>query len=90
MTNEVILQELENISLRLGVTIRYERGDFAGGFCRIDDGRFIILNKKFTTMKKIHIIANELSKLDIENIFIIPKVKEVILKNSENEFLNHS
>ena len=83
MTNEVILQELENISLKLGVTIRYERGDFAGGYCKIVDGKFIILNRKFTIMKKINMIANELSKLDIESIFIIPKVKEIILKNSE-------
>ncbi len=83
MTNEVILQELENIGSKLGVTVRYDKGDFVGGFCRIDDGKFIIVNKKLTIIKKISIIANELSKLDIENIFILPKLKEIIIQNSE-------
>lgn len=83
MTNESILEELENISTKLGLVVRYEKGDFAGGLCRVIDEKYIIVNKKLSAEKKINLIARELSKLDIENVFILPAVKEIILENSE-------
>jgi len=83
MTEESVLQELENISAKLGVVVRYELGDFTGGLCRIDNAKFIIVNKKLPISKKISVIAKEISSLDIEDIFILPAVKEIILENSE-------
>ena len=83
MNEESVLQELENISTKLGVIVRYELGDFVGGLCRIDNAKFIIVNKKLPLSKKINVIAREISNLDIEDIFILPAVKEIILENTE-------
>ena len=81
MNNEIILQELENITNKLGVTIRYEDGDFIGGMCRINDEKFVIVNKRLLVNNKIKIIAKEVSNLNIEEIFILPAIKEIILEN---------
>ena len=83
MNDEIILQELENICCKLGLTLRYEEGDFIGGLCRIDDEKLIIINKKLPIDKKIKLIAQEISTLNFEDIFILPAVKEIILENKD-------
>ena len=83
MNDEIILQELENICCKLGLTLRYEEGDFIGGLCRIDDEKFIIINKKLPINKKIKLIAKEISTQNIEDIFILPAIKEIILENRD-------
>ncbi len=83
MNNEIILQELENICGKLGLNLRYEVGDFIGGLCRIDEEKLIIINKKLPINRKIKLIAQEISTLNFEDIFILPAVKEIILENKD-------
>lgn len=83
MNDEVILQELENIFDKLGITIRYERGNFVGGLCRLKEDKIVILNRKLPVKKKILLLSQELSRFDIEEFFILPAVKEVILDQKE-------
>jgi len=83
MNDEIILQELENICCKLGLTLRYEEGDFIGGVCRVEDEKFIIINKKLPINKKIKLIAKEISTLNFEDIFILPAVKEIILEDRD-------
>ena len=83
MNDEIILQELENICCKLGLNLRYEVGDFIGGLCRIDEEKLIIINKKLPIDKKIKLIAQEISTLNFEDIFILPAVKEIILENRD-------
>ena len=33
MKHEALIEELHDVARQLGVTIRYERGDFEGGYC---------------------------------------------------------
>ncbi|MCK4967244.1 hypothetical protein KAS50_09435 [bacterium] len=83
MNDEVILQELENIFGKLGITIRYERGNFVGGLCRLKEDKIVILNRKLPVKKKILLLSQELSRFDIEEFFILPAVKEIILEQKE-------
>lgn len=83
MNDEIILQELENICCKLGLNLRYEVGDFIGGLCRIDEEKLIIINKKLPINRKIKLIAQEISTLNFEDIFILPAVKEIILENRD-------
>jgi len=83
MNDGIILQELENICCKLGLNLRYEVGDFIGGLCRIDEEKLIIINKKLPINRKIKLIAQEISTLNFEDIFILPAVKEIILENRD-------
>jgi len=83
MNDGIILQELENVCCKLGLNLRYEVGDFIGGLCRIDEEKLIIINKKLPINRKIKLIAQEISTLNFEDIFILPAVKEIILENRD-------
>jgi hypothetical protein len=73
-----LLTDLETIALNLGIDIRYEKGDFEGGLCRLDDNRFIIINKTLSDKHKIRMLARELGTLDLESVYIIPALRQII------------
>ncbi|MCH7781566.1 hypothetical protein IID62_00725 [candidate division KSB1 bacterium] len=78
MENQILLQELENIATKLDITVRYENGDFAGGLCRVKEENVLIINKKNSLQKKITILSRELSGVDLNAIYILPKLRERI------------
>ena len=79
MTEERILEGLENLLADLSIALRYERGRFAGGFYRYKDRHEIVLNKDLTLQRKIQILASELNgKIDLENKYLAPALREVI------------
>ncbi|CUS97762.1 hypothetical protein [Candidatus Kryptonium thompsonii] len=48
---ETILKELEEFVKGLGITLRYERGDFEGGYCVLKEQKMIVINKLANTQK---------------------------------------
>jgi hypothetical protein len=76
--NDAILTELIELAEQIGYRIRYERGDFNGGYCLLKEQRLIIVNKKFEPKRKITILAKTLSEIGIENIYIKPALREII------------
>ena len=82
MEDNEILENLEKLLGELGIAIRYEKGDFSGGFCRYKDNKQLIINKSLETARKINIISTELkTNVDFEEIYIMPALREII----ENE-----
>jgi len=75
MTVEETLSELETVARDMGVTIRYEKGDFDGGYCLLKDARIIVVNKKLNPNKKASVISQAFGELGIENIYIKPAVR---------------
>ena len=79
MTEETILQKLESLLLELSIELRYEKGQFAGGFYRYKEKQAIIINKDLTDQRKITILANEIKdKIDLDKRFIAPALREII------------
>lgn len=79
MNENEILQELEKLYSDLGVELRYEKGDFLGGLIRYRDQHRIILNRDLSTSQKISILARELrGKVDLEKLYLVPVLREVI------------
>lgn len=79
MTPEDILLQLEALADSLSITVRYEKGDFQGGLYRYKSAEEIILNKTLSTEQKIRILATELKeRIDLNNRYLIPVVREVI------------
>lgn len=84
MTDEDILQGLERLMAELSIEVRYENGDFMGGLYRYRNIEQIIINKELNTRQKINVFARELrAKLDLENLYIVPALREVI-ENASN------
>ena len=75
MTAEEIVTELENVAKEMGVQIRYEKGDFEGGYCLLRDERVIVVNKKLAPNKKASVISQAFGELGIENVYLKPAIR---------------
>lgn len=75
---EDIIEELKILAVQLGATIRFEKGDFKGGYCLLKDSKVIVINKLATSQRKAIILASALKELGIDQIYITPKVRELI------------
>jgi hypothetical protein len=78
MVEAETLSNLENIVTQLGIHLRYEKGDFQGGVCRIGDQRILIINRSLQSRQKIALIARELSQVDLSGVFMVPAVRKLI------------
>jgi len=75
---EEILQELKSVADQLGATVRFEKGDFKGGYCIIHDKKVIVINKMTNLQKKVMILSSALKELGVDEIYLTPRVREVI------------
>lgn len=75
---KLLLAELEDIVRRLGYNLRYEKGDFEGGYCLLKESRLFVINSKNEAEKRIGIIARNLKEIGIDDIFVKPQIREVI------------
>jgi len=88
MNESALLQHLEEIADRLGVSLRYENLTKSGirsegGFCRVAGKPLILLNRKDSRRRKILVLARSLNKLNLDGIFIPPAVRRLI-ENRDN------
>jgi hypothetical protein len=75
---EQVIEELKLLANQLGATIRYEKGDFKGGYCLIKENKVIVINKLANSQKKASILSSALIELGIDNIYITPNLRKVI------------
>lgn len=78
MKKEKILDTLEDIAAKLGLKVRHEKGDFAGGMCVKDDTQWILLNKRHMIDRRINILARELAPFDLTGIEVPKPVMTII------------
>ncbi|HNW59967.1 MAG TPA: hypothetical protein PKI62_09860 [bacterium] len=78
MSEEETLFALETLAKTLDVEVRYEKGDFIGGLCRIDDKTILLLQKTDPLYRKISILARELGTCKLDTIFIVPALRTLI------------
>ena len=84
MKSDKILEELEILAEKLGLTVRYERGDFQGDLCFIDDDGVIIIQKKAIIEKKIAVLSRGMSRVDLRKVYVLPEIRK-LLESKEKE-----
>jgi len=75
---EDIIEELKALVVQLGASVRFEKGDFKGGYCILQDKRMIIINKLASSQRKAIILATALKELGIDQMYLTPRIREVI------------
>lgn len=78
MKHEDIIQELHDVAQQLGVTIRYERGDFEGGYCILKEHKILLVNKRLMPNRKASVLAAAMQEIGMENIFLRPALRAYI------------
>jgi hypothetical protein len=78
MTQEQVLRELEALAASSGIAIRFEKGDFEGGFCVLKAERLIVVNKKLPPSRKASVLAQGLAEIGIEDRYLKPAIRNFI------------
>jgi hypothetical protein len=78
MSHEELIIELHELARQLGVTIRYEKGDFEGGYCVLKDSRLLLVNKRLMPVRRASVLALAMREIGLENVFIKPAVRQYI------------
>ena len=65
MKHEEIIQDLQDLATQLNVTIRYERGDFEGGYCILKDKKILLVNRRLMPTRKASVLATALQEIGL-------------------------
>jgi hypothetical protein len=80
---EEIIQDLKNLATQMGAEVRFEKGDFKGGYCILKDSKVIVVNKMANLQRKVMILSMALKELGIDKIYLTPKLREIIDEMAE-------
>jgi hypothetical protein len=80
---EEILDQLKALANELGASVRFEKGDFRGGYCIIKDSKVIVINKLANLQRKVMILSAALKELGIDQIYLNPRLREIIEEMTE-------
>jgi hypothetical protein len=78
MKEEEILSGLEKLVESLHIQLRYEKGDFAGGYCVLKDKRMMIVNSALSPAMRLKVLARELATMNLDEVFVLPALRETI------------
>lgn len=82
MSEEETLFALETLAKTLDVEVRYEKGDFTGGLCRLDEKNILLVQKNDPPHRKISILARELGAFNLDHIFVVPALRALITEEA--------
>ena len=73
-----MISELEQLVRQREILIRYEKGDFEGGYCILKDQKILVVNKRLHEARKASVLAQALYEIGVEGIFVKPAVRDYI------------
>lgn len=75
---EKLITLFEELADKLNIKLLHDKGDFTGGSCLVEDENFIVVNKRKPVEQRLKILAQEFSKKDLSDIYIVPVLREFI------------
>jgi hypothetical protein len=78
MTPDQILTELEHLAASCRIMVRYEKGDFDGGYCVLKAERLIVINKRLAPARRASVLAQGLAEVGIDEMYLKPAIREYI------------
>jgi hypothetical protein len=82
---ERLLMDLKSIAQEMGAKVRFERGDFKGGYCIVKESKIIVINKLSSLQRKVITLAAALKELGVDDIYLPPKLREFIEEMDETK-----
>ncbi len=78
MKHEEMIQELQDVARQLGITVRFDQGNFEGGYCILKTQHLLLLNKRLLPVRKAAVLARALREIGLDNVFLKPAVRAYI------------
>ena len=76
----------EELAEKMNINIVQGKGDFLGGMCSVNDESYIVINKVKPITQRLNILGAEFSKLNLNNIFVSPALRNFIEDMQKNIF----
>jgi hypothetical protein len=73
-----LLTQLEDLCKRLSIIIKYDRLFGRGGYCRLRNQAYFIINKRLSSDAKEQIFINELRAMDVDTSQASEKIQTLI------------
>jgi len=88
-----LLQHLESVADQLGIEVRYEdlvddEFSVSSGGCKLLGRNLILIHLHLAPSQRARILGRELSKHELENLYILPRVREFILLQARSREKN--
>jgi hypothetical protein len=77
MKKEEILAELTQIACKIGIKIIEDKLLKKGGYCRVFENKYVIIDKRISEEDKLKILIKALQRNNLENIYLTPKIREL-------------
>ncbi len=74
------LNLIEELCQRLAITVKYDRFFGRGGFCRLRERSFFIINEGLSNEAKEEIFIREFRAFDFDNTFLPPKLRDLFTR----------
>jgi hypothetical protein len=78
MKTTYIIDELAAVASGFGLRVRWERGRFRGGACRVGGEPSIVLNRMHPPEVNLAVLAASLRPLDLDDVFLKPAVRRAL------------
>jgi hypothetical protein len=78
MKSEELIEELHSLADQLGVTVRYERGDFEGGYCVLREQRLLLINRRLGPSRKASLLAVAMQEIGLDSVYLKPVLRAYI------------
>jgi hypothetical protein len=90
LNDDVLLNQLEELAERLGITVRYENMNVedspgSGGLCRLKGEYVLIVHSRATLREKIRIVTRALRQFDFSGIYLKPVLRELLEESEESK-----
>jgi len=81
-----LLMELESAAARLGIQVVHEKlPGTRSGLCRLRDQHLLFVDKRLGTEEQIEVFLTALSRFPLENLQLLPRVRELLEQYRERE-----
>jgi hypothetical protein len=86
----VLLHQLEELAGKLGIEIRYgniavEESHRTGGLCRFKGQYVLIIHSRLTVKEKIGMIVKNLKGFEMDDVYLLPVIRELLDQSKEPE-----
>ena len=76
------MNQIEEICKQLNITVKYDRFFGRGGFCRLRDRSYFILNERLSNEAKEQIFIHELKSFDTDNEVVNEQIRKLVKVSS--------
>jgi len=70
----------EDLCHKLSIIVKYDRFFGTGGYCRLRDKSYFIINERLSSEAKEQIFVREMSTIDMQDVVLPSKLRELFDK----------